>query len=278
MGNISCASPKPENNAMSRPRSIVSILVWDSHTYTKNLLANMDWAPPGNNTWTYILDQGSDAPTRDLLRDYVPKRTNISARLLGENIGYSAGHNLNYKLALQDGRDFDYFITVNSDIAFGEPLWVDQMVDAMEANPKAALGGPFGYKQCEGYIAPCSVAEMRAGRFLFITGAVTIVRARAVRQCGLFDEVYSPAYYEDQDMVNRYQHFGWEQIFTDIPVVHGYLGEMEKVNRQKREDLKLRHGDFALRNQHTFTRRWVGPNRLSATSSPLDWGDTLYIP
>jgi GT2 family glycosyltransferase len=262
----------------SQPRALVSILVWDSHVYTKNLLANLDFAVPGTSFAVYFLDQGSGDETKGLLRDFVPNRSRMNAILLPQNIGYSAGHNFNYAQALKNGVQFDYFITVNSDVAFGEPGWVDMLVAAMDANPKAAIGGPFGCKQTPTHIEHCSVARMRAGDFSFVSGAVSIIRAETVRQIGLFDEIYTPAYFEDQDMVMRYLHYGWSQIHIDVPVVHGYLGEAVKVNKEKRAELLAVHGDFGKRNLETYLRRWNSPNALIKTSQPLDWENRLYIP
>ncbi|MFN3076092.1 MAG: glycosyltransferase [Alphaproteobacteria bacterium] len=260
-----------------RPRSVISLLVWDSPLYTRNLLKNLDWAVPGNSMHTIILDQGSEPETRDYLREYVPSRSNISAILLDENIGYGAGHNRNYQTARDQG-EFDYFITINNDVVFGEQLWADRLVDMMEANPRAAIGGPFGYRRDGDYLTPSTKEDMKSGNFLFVTGAICIIRAAAVEQAGLFDEAYSPAYWEDYDMAMRYLHFGWEQIFIDISAVHGYFGNDEKVSRKKKEALLERHGNFEERNREIFNRRWIGIPPLSERENPLSWSDALYRP
>lgn len=260
-----------------RPRTVISILTWDSFLYTRNLLMNLAWALPGQNTTVMVLDQGSGPDTVDFLKDFVPRHAGFTARLRPRNIGYGPGHNDNYRAALAQG-PFDYFITVNSDTVFGEPGWADRMVDAMEADPKAALGGPFAYKALPGGYAPSTRAEMEEGRFLFITGAVAIMRASAVAEAGLFDEAFEPAYWEDADMALRYERLGFRQIFIDVPVFHGYLGAVERTNVAKNGSLTAEWGDYKARNLSTFTRRWVGPNALGLTEDPRTWGNRLYIP
>lgn len=247
---------------MSRPFSVLSLLVWDSPRYTGNLLSNLEWAPPSHDyPWhLHIIDQGSEPETKDLLRAWVPPRSGVSAQLLANNVGYGAGHNFVYASMLAQ-QPFDYFVTINSDVVFGAPDWLDTLVQAMEANPRAAIGGPFAYTReilddKHFLLAPATPEQCRAGAFEFITGAVAIIRARAVEELGLFDEIFSPAYFEDQDMVARYQHFGWEQLHIDIPVLHGYLGNAERVNEAKRAALDAEHGDFRHRNMMTYTRRW----------------------
>nr|WP_170245025.1 hypothetical protein [Pararhodospirillum oryzae] len=210
----------------------------------------------------HIIDQGSDAPTRDLLRAWVPAQKRVTAELLPENIGYGAGHNRSYargKTIFPNG--FDYFITINSDVLFGQPEWADVLVDAMEATPHAALGGPFAYTETplgggRRLLMPATVDQGKRGEFAFITGAVAIIRATAVTELGLFDEIYTPAYFEDQDMVQRYTHFGWGQVYIDLPVLHGYLGDAERVNQTKNNELQKRYGDFKDKNMKTYVSRW----------------------
>jgi len=260
------------------PKIVISILTWDSIAYTRNLLANLEWAVPGTDTRIMILDQGSEEETRNLLRTYVPAHPNMIATLLTGNIGYSAGHNYNFRKALETG-PFDYFITVNSDVLFGDNNWANQMAEAMECNPRAGLGGPLAFKSVDQrFITDASRAEMRNGDFYFITGAICIIRTATAMQCGLFDEIYTPAYAEDTDMAMRYLYFGWQQLYIEMSVIHGYLGEKHKVSAIKMDQLKQKYGDFKRRNADVFYRRWNNKSPLYQEKSPLEWGDTLYIP
>lgn len=264
---------------MNRPKTLVSLLVWDSPLYTSNLFMNLAWAIPGNNYHLRILDQGSQEDVKAMIRSFVRDNPNTSAELLSGNIGYGAGHNRNFA-QIAGQLDFDYFVTVNSDVAFGEPGWLDMLVDAMEAAPDAAIGGPFAYQEKPGMITPATRAQRQAGDFWFVTGAVCIIRTAVVRQLGLFDEAYNPAYWEDADMAERYRHFGWRQIFIDIPVVHGYLGDAGRVANLKSDALEQKWGDFRKRNLRLFFHRW----KLGRESLPNDPKDVaaafpdLYIP
>ncbi|WP_181702592.1 glycosyltransferase [Chthonobacter albigriseus] len=260
-----------------RPRTVISILTWDSLHYTRNLLLNLTWAVPGRNMSVMILDQGSGPDTVALLKEFVPGRAGFSARLRADNIGYGPGHNDNYRAALAAG-PFDYFITVNSDALFGEAGWADRMVEAMEANPTAALGGPYAYRLDGQRYVQATREQAAAGDYLFITGAVAIMRASAVETAGLFDEAFEPAYWEDADMALRYERLGFSQIHIDIPVLHGYLGSAGRVNEAKNADLTRRWGDYKQRNLQLFSRRWMGPDALGRSEDPRGWGDRLYLP
>jgi GT2 family glycosyltransferase len=261
-----------------KPRTILSLLSWDSLIYTRNLLLNLDWAVAGENTHLMILDQGSGEDTKSFIREYVGNRKNATALMSSRNMGYGPGHNFTYKAALAMG-PFDYFITVNSDALFCEPGWANLMVSAMEANPDAAIGGPFAYKYANASFNPATQAEMRSGDFMFVTGAVAIIRAAAAKAHGLFDEIYLPAYWEDADMVMRYRHYGWRQLFIDVPVLHGYLGPEGKVSQVKKDALKAEWGDFQGRNMLEFVTRYMSDPPAVAQKDPVtQLGSKLYMP
>lgn len=238
-----------------KPVSVVSLLVWDSVRYLDCLLRNLDAFPPGGPFHLRILDQGSGPETRAILQDYQSRHSHVAVDYLDANIGYSAGHNRNYETVRRIGH-FDYFVTINNDLVFGEPGWLDTLVQAMEAAPTAAIGGPTCYTSEPGMIRPASRAEKESGRYLFVSGAVSIIRTAAVRRLGLFDEVYTPAYWEDADMCMRYMHFGLGQKYIDIPMFHAYLGEADRVNQAKNAGLLEQFGDFRTRNMYQFHERW----------------------
>lgn len=263
-----------------RPVTIVSLLVWDSVRYLDNLLRNLEAYRPGENFHLRILDQGSGPETLELLRAFDARHPWVSVEYLEANIGYSAGHNRNFEAMRQAG-PFDYFVTINNDLIFGEPGWLDTLVKAMEADRSAAVGGPVCYVSEPGFIRPATRTEKQAGRFFFVNGSVAVIRAAAVRRFGLFDEIYTPAYWEDADMCMRYKQFGLRDIYIDIPMFHAYLGEVERVNRAKNTDLVAVHGDFRTRNMHLFYERWATVEQRARfpTEAGLRTGcPQLYVP
>lgn len=251
------------------PVSVISLLVWDSPRYLRNLLDNLDAYTPGHRYHLRILDQGSGPETVEMLRGWSAGKNHVSVDFLTHNIGYSAGHNRNYE-SLQRLVDFQYFVTINNDLAFGAPGWLNTLTEAMEAAPSAAVGGPVCYKSYPNHIAPATRAQKAAGDFLFVSGAVSIIRAETVRRCGLFDEVFTPAYWEDTDMCLRYRRFGYTHLWTDIDIVHGYLGEAGRVNQTKYAELDALYGDFRTRNQLTFMDRWKADRITAYPARPDD--------
>ncbi len=264
---------------------MISVLVWDSPRYTRNLLDNLAGVTPGRNFHIRILDQGSGPETRDMIRAFLKGRPFASAEFLPANIGYGGGHNRVFDGLWRQG-PFDYFVTVNNDLVFGEPGWLNTLVEAMEADPECGLGGPFCSRlepkpdwPVEAFqIVPANAAQRRIGDFLFVTGAVAIMRVAAIRRLGLFDEVYAPAYWEDADLAARFAAYGWSQRFIDIQVAHGYLGHAERVNTAKLEELKARFGDFAIRNRDIYFDRWRGGRPVPHEADLRSAFPRLYMP
>ncbi len=253
------------------PTALISLLSWDSPRYLENLLGDLAAHPPGSNYALIIVDQGSEPATRALIRAFAARRPQVSIRFLRNNIGYSAGHNLAYEI-MRRKLAFDYFVTINNDVIFGRPGWLDTLVGAMEADHRLAVGGPF----CD-VVRPTAAAVGQD--FTYICGAVAIIRARVALRLGLFDAAFTPAYFEDTDMCRRYEAFGFRQRQIEIPVSHGYLEDADPVNVAKKEYLAASYGDFYLENKRRlYNRWWLSLPKLSDESELPSVFPQLYVP
>ena len=262
-----------------RPVCAISLLVWNSVRYLENLLVNIAVYPPGGAYHLRILDQGSGPETAALLQRHAEGVDVVSVERLEANIGYGAGHNRNYARFRRDIA-FDYFVTINDDLVFGETNWLDRLVEGMEARQDVAVGGPICFRMDAKTTRRSTRAERAAGRFDFVGGAVSIIRASAVDALGLFDEAYAPAYWEDADMCFRNRHFGWQLASIDLQVCHAYLGERSLAD-PAREAALARHGDFRRRNFALLRSRWPIGDRSPRLPPALDVAAAfprLYFP
>ena len=77
-------------SAGCRPLCIVSILVWDTPEYVESLLHSMfeAYSAGGMAHEVYVLDQGSQEPTREVLDRY---GSHINRIDLERNIGFPGG-------------------------------------------------------------------------------------------------------------------------------------------------------------------------------------------
>lgn len=237
------------------PVCVVSLLTWDAPDYVENLLRNLDAMPPGGNWHLRITDQGSGERTRMAIDGFARTHSNVSVDFLDHNIGYPAGHNRAYH-AVRNMGHFDYFCTINPDVVFCDPGWLDGLVHHMQSNPDLALCGPLAFRFAGNNQRWATPDEISSGTFDFIAGVITIIRCRAADQHGLFDPAFTPGYWEDADMCWRYRHGGWRIGVRDIRFADGYLGRDLSSVRSKQDQLFARFGHFERRNRALFDNRW----------------------
>jgi len=242
---------------------ILSILVWDSPQYTENLLKSLfdEHQISTHPHKVYILDQGSNAETKDVLEKYADK---INLITLKENIGFPKGHNLVYQKAKELG-DFEYFCPINSDIRFKEDFWLDKLVEKMQSHEKNAIVGCMGLNIISegarighGRIASKEDEENRL--FDFVSGCVFLIKSSVIDQIGFFDEIFTPGYFEDADLNFRIKENGFKQALTKIEFDHHYLGQGTSTTKTKAEELHQKYGDFQEKNRQIFLDRWQGKN------------------
>jgi len=236
--------------------SIICILVWKYPEYIEGLLARLAAYSVSQNPYViYILDQVSDERTKRILDEY----NNLFELVrLPSNIGFSAGHNLVYRTASRQ-YEFEYFVPVNSDIAFEENGWLDKINSPITAHPQSALAGPTGLRICtEPQIyGDCRIVtedDMLKGKFDTISGSVFSIKNTVISTIGLFDEIFSPGYFEDTDLNLRCKANGFKLMYAPIKHKHDYL-DIKNTERD-RALLMEEYGNFHERNRRIFIARW----------------------
>lgn len=175
-----------------------------------------------------------------------------------ENRGYAEGNNVGLRFALAQGAEF--IVVLNNDVVVA-PDWLERLVDAAKAQPRAGLLGPMVYHadepqviQSAGGILPADwhsyhrgANDNDAGQFQkaesvdWLTGCAILARSSAVRDFGLLD----PSFYmygEDVDWCVRARaagylvvlvpqarvwHRGVRRAYTPAPLVTYYTARNE---------------------------------------------------
>ncbi len=173
-------------------------------------------------------------------------RKNVSCKqILNEaNLGFAAGNNAGMKYALNSGAD--YLLVLNNDTEVNKDL-VKKLLEVASRHSKVGAISPKIYfakgfefhkksykKQDLGkvfwyaggdmdwnnvYGSNHGVDEVDKGQFEktketdFATGACVLLRSKALKDVGLFDEKYF-MYLEDADLSQRLKRKGWEVLYT----------------------------------------------------------------
>lgn len=257
------------NGATARVDALVTLLVWDAHEAVARLLDSLARGIARKASWRlYILDQGSGTPTCELLRRFADKFDgHVLLDRVSRNIGYPAGHNRLHRLAMK-AVEPRYLVTLNSDLVLHEPQWLDGLIDFMDAHPFVGIAGPTGVvyqREPQDRIGWCRVAtadETAREQYDSISGSLCILRQSMIDEIGLFDESFTPGYYEDTDLAFRARACGWR--LAAQPVSHGHhdLGPEKSTSFIKRDELAALYGNFQKRNRNLFVSRWVVPGNL----------------
>lgn len=236
--------------------AIISILSWDTPEYIDNLLNSLKEHQPSIKSYhIIILDQGSDSKTLEVLRKHNHKQLEIIYN--SENIGFSKGHNKIYQYACKK-YDFKYFCCVNSDIKIGQDLWLDQLIMPFEKDNNTGITGPAALNlDWSGVGYEVGDSELRDGKFDTISGCMFLTSKTNIEKLGLFDEIYSPAYFEDTDLNMRYKSKGLKLVYIPLAFKHDYLDAVKKTTTEKSIELKEEFGNFHYKNAKIFINRWV---------------------
>jgi len=156
-----------------------------------------------------------------------------------KNEGYAGGVNPGFHRAIELGAV--YTAPFNDD-AIADKRWLKQLVEYLDANPKAGAAAPKvvtsdkerldstgDYYTNWGLPYPRGRREYDLHKYdqqtdiFAATGAAALFRVKTLKQVGLMDEDFF-AYYEDVDLGFRMQLAGWKVAFVPSSVIYHHIG------------------------------------------------------
>jgi hypothetical protein len=206
-----------------------------------------------------VIDNGSSDGTSKFVSEHFPYVKLVRSN---KNLGYAAGNNLGMKNA-----NGTYLILLNDDTIV-EPQFIDRLVRAMEAEPRAALGSckiymirgktllyAGGYTDKRGYPVMRGCGEEDVGKYDMVeevewaSGACMIIRSEYLQYIGFLDESFH-FYYEDTDLSFRARRLGYKVIYIPNAVIR-HIGSTTTQRH-------WRYQVFSSRNHIRFLLRHFG--------------------
>jgi GT2 family glycosyltransferase len=258
-----------------RPRVDVGVVTWNTAELTVQALRHLLESDQGCELRVLVWDNASSDGTPDAIRAALPE---VDVTAGATNLGFAAGVN-----RLLDRSDAPWFFALNSD-AWPEPGAIATLVEAAEADPRAALVAPR-LERPDGELEHSThpfpslrlarlYATGGAGRLAhdearalllepawqhddarpvdWAVGAAWLMRRSAVDDVGPLDESFF-MYAEDLEWCWRARQHGWEVLFEPAALVR-HVGDAS--GRQARDD-RARMSAY-LRNSNDFFRRAHG--------------------
>lgn len=180
-----------------------------------------------------VVDNGSRDGAPDAVRTRYPDTALIAN---DRNLGFTGGNNLGLAEACRAGSDYAWLLNDDAEVA---PDTLRLLVDAAEAEPRAAIVGPTVYfadrrdvvwsaggaiDWQRGSTRMLGIGERDSGQFGaaprpvdFVTGCGLLVRLSAVAELGALDERFF-AYYEETEWCVRVARAG--RLVLHVPQAH----------------------------------------------------------
>ncbi len=180
------------------------------------------------------VENGSNDRSADLLAYEFP-----SVRLLrsATALGFAGAANYGLRALLADPEPPDIVVLLNQDTEVDRG-WLMAIVQPFADDPRVGIVGslarfpdgriqhagaeilwPLGYGRNLAYAAASLPADLPPPTYM--AGLATALRVAMLREIGLFDEAFNPAYFEDADLGLRATAAGWAQhVATNATLVH----------------------------------------------------------
>ncbi len=233
------------------PSVSIIILNWNEGAMTaacvKSILKNIDY----KNFRIVIVDNGSTNSSLDEIRQNCKNTTLIS---LKQNHGYSKGMNVGALHALNN-HESKYIIFLNNDIVIpaSQKDWLTSLIKDLENDPSAAAASPRteypdgrpaygGANLCRSIIARI-FKKLNSRKKHYVEyggGACIVAKTEVLQKIGLFDERFTPFWFEDVDLSLRMQKAGYKIIYNpEACVIHADSVSIEKYKNEAGQN-KLR--------------------------------------
>lgn len=217
-------------------RIVVLVLTWNGKQFLQPCLAALLEQQGDLDYGVLVVDNASSDGSVQLVRNSFPQVALITN---AENLGFAAGNNVGLRALLAgdapppcDGVP-EIVVLLNQDTVV-DPDWLSSIVEVFERRPDAGIVGckmlnPGGdtIQHGGGQLVWPTAAGMHRGMgepdqgqydqeepVAYVAGAAMAIRRGVLEQIGLFDEGFTPAYYEDTDLCFRARAAGYEVLYT----------------------------------------------------------------
>ena len=214
----------------------VVVVVWNGERYLSDCLRCIaeQTEPPHE---IVVIDNASEDGSNEIAASFAARIGQRGAAVTvlrqSRNLGFTCGANQGLKAVLESPTAVDCVVLLNQD-ALIEPTWCETVSAALDADGRIGIVGSklllpdrLRLQHAGGYLERPRLVGRHFGHYCpdgaptfneprevdFVTAAAMAVRSAALREVGLFDEIFSPGYYEDVDLCDRLRIAGWKIVY-----------------------------------------------------------------
>lgn len=185
----------------------------------------------------YFVDNASDDSTKEYLKEFQKNHKNITLIENSQNLGYSKGNNIAIVRALK--KNYDYIALLNNDILL-TPNWLDDTISAFSSDESLGMVSPRNNEKCKltpnnylkGYKKYLSRFKTPLRYVITPFFSCVIIKRQVIEQIGIFDENFSPAFYEDNDLSFRAMYKGYSLAYCNLAFIfHNHSTTSSQIDR-----------------------------------------------
>ena len=185
----------------------------------------------------YLVDNASADGTKEYIKEFQKKHNNITIIENKTNLGYSKGNNIAIVKALK--KDYDYIALLNNDILL-TPNWLSDTIEAFKLDEQLGMLSPRNNEKCKlkptnylnGYRKYLSKFKEPLRYVVTPFFSCVIIKKQVLEQIGIFDESYSPAFWEDNDLSFRAMYKGYSLAYCNSTFIfHNHSTTSSSVDR-----------------------------------------------
>ena len=176
-----------------------------------------------------IVDNGSTDGTVEYLSTL---GEDVHVIFLDSNSGVIDGRNIGYERSKH--LDYDYLLFLDND-QFVDEGWLEHHIEFMKDGGYDVLGVE-AWKMSDNF-RPINMVVAPTGKFTYVGAGGMIIKRNVVEKIGLFDQGFSPMYFEDPDFCFRCNKngyfFGWNPYAKITHKPHQTMLVISQEDRHK---------------------------------------------
>lgn len=248
---------------MENPRTSIVVLAHNSIDMSKKFLEAL--YSNTNNFYLILIDNASnDGSVEYFLSFYENHKDNMTFVKNEINNGVIGGRNQGYELYKKMAKDVagDFLVFLDND-QICQKGWLESHHFFMQEGKYDIIG-------VEAWLLNSSFWPIRNCKkpgepFTYVGCGGMMMKREVPEKIGMFDEIFSPCYFEDPDFciraIKNGFNIGWNYFAKILHIPHQTLG---KINSQKR--------NFFLKKSHdNFKKKWHNTKLRSLYQTKIDF-------
>lgn len=199
----------------------------------------------------YWVDNNSTDGTKDLLTNKNKEANNLTVIFSPKNLGVIEGRNTGCNYVLNQDNKAKYLLYIDND-QIPQKGWLESHMNCLKSNNLDIIGVEAWIMNM--FYIPVERIKNKGNVFNYVGCGGMLIKKDVIKKIGMFDPIFSPAYFEDPDFCWRaYKDgykIGWNPEGSQkiIHLAHQTLGKL--TNKEK--------SDTFIKSLTNFKNKWKG--------------------